>query len=71
MSEELKTAKESDKKPESVEEGSQQDEQPGKDEPEAKTSKLEEEGEIEDGEETPSTSKPSSMELKELRASLK
>ena len=41
------------------------------DSPEAKGSKPEEEGEIEEGEETASTSRSSDMELKELRESLK
>ena len=71
MSEELKNVKDSDKKPESTDEKSQQENQTGEGKPEAKTSKPEEEGEIEEGEETASTSKSSDMELKELRESLK
>ena len=69
MSEELKTAKESDKKGESSEQESQPDGgKMAKDDSDSKTVKSEEEGEIEEGEEVASSSE---AELKELRDNLK
>lgn len=71
LSEELKTAKESENKPESSEQETQEGDETAKDETETKAAKPEEEGEIEEGEETTSTSKSNAAEIKELRANLK
>ena len=71
FSEELKVVKEGDKKPEQPKQETEDKMETFVEETEAKTIKPEEEGEIEEGEEEPSSRKSSYEELQELRASLK
>lgn len=71
LSEELKIAKESERKTESPAQEAEEEGKTVKEEMDTKTSKPEEEGEIDEGEETSSTKKSADAELKELRANLK
>lgn len=71
LSEELKIAKESERKTESPAQEAEEEGETVKEEMDTKTSKPEEEGEIDEGEETSSTKKSADAELKELRANLK
>ena len=71
LSEDLKIAKESERKTESPAQEAEGGGETVKEETDTKTSKPEEEGEIDEGEETSSTKKSADAELKELRANLK